>query len=597
MVRVPTLVCLGLVLLARPARSQKAKTAPPEFTKQGLLITNFDVLRGDQRNGPRAADALRSRVYHATNHRELDVIDGDDIDRQLVRSGYRTDSTIDPSMIRGLGRVLRADEFVLGTVDADKKEVRLHAELVLMRDGRLRQPLPDVRAPKLDSAASMLAREVVAARAQLVHERRCENALRDRHAAEAMMHAQAGVDAYSQSTIARVCLMWALDANHGSHEDVLRVARQVLAIDGGSYHAIEFSALMLDSLHRVDEAGAAWLQLAATDTENIELAERVIFSLSVDGNTRLAQPLATRLAARFPEEIQLVREEWLAAYENHDWPAAVAAGETLMQRDTMALRDGTFYRRLATAYHEAGNVYRALEFIARGVAGFPDDPRMYALYAQYVRAESDTVLPRGLALFPKSPELIALVAQDLKRRGRAEESLVMTKRLLEVDSSVSQGYLAIAQQEFELGRPDSALVSLHKALARGEDSGTVAQFALSKGNGLYQAANGTKISKDFLLALHYVSFADSVHRTSSSQLLVGAASLGAAQTTLTEATKLADKGDRCSMMQSAGELVPVARRGLTAGQVLMPDATKESLDFLDKLEPYLTEQTKASCAP
>ena len=67
------------------------------------------------------------------------------------------------------------------------------------------------------------------------------------------------------------------------------------------------------------------------------------------------------------------------------------------------------------------------------------------------------------------------------------------------------GRLTIAQLEIEVGRPDSALVSLRRAVLAGEDSSLVAQFALAKGNTLYRAANGTKMSTDFGLALRFLT--------------------------------------------------------------------------------------------
>src|SRR5207237_49928 len=121
-----------------------------------------------------------------------------------------------------------------------------------------------------------------------------------------------------------------------------------------------------------------------------------------------------------------------------------------------------------------------------------------------------TVIPRGLALFPQSAELAALHAKELRSRGKLAESLDATKRAVELDSTMAQGRLTVAQLEIELGRPDSALVSLRRALAGGEDSSLVAQFALAKGNAFYRAANGTKSSADFGLALRFLSFADSV---------------------------------------------------------------------------------------
>ena len=85
-------------------------------------------------------------------------------------------------------------------------------------------------------------------------------------------------------------------------------------------------------------------------------------------------------------------------------------------------------------------------------------------------------------------------AKDLRAHGKIAESLNATRRAVDLDSTMAQGRLMIAQLEMELGRPDSALVTMRRALAGGEDSAFVAEFALSKGNSLYRAANTTKTS-------------------------------------------------------------------------------------------------------
>jgi hypothetical protein len=147
----------------------------------------------------------------------------------------------------------------------------------------------------------------------------------------------------------------------------------------------------------------------------------------------------------------------------------------------------------------------------------------------------------------------------------------------------------------ELGRPDSALASLRRALARGEDTAAVAQFALGKGNTLYRGANGTKSSVDFRLAARFLAFADSLRSLPTSRFLLGAAALGVVQTTLTEAPKLGDKVRGCEFARSATEMLPVARAGLEAGREIAAEAAQQSLDYLAQLEPYAKQQMTAFC--
>jgi len=155
----------------------------------------------------------------------------------------------------------------------------------------------------------------------------------------------------------------------------------------------------------------------------------------------------------------------------------------------------------------------------------------------------------------------------------------------------------IAQAELELGRPDSALMTMKKAAAAGEDSSTLAQFALSKGNTLLRAANGTKTLADFVVAMRYLSFADSLRPTPQTKFLLGVSAVSVAQVALMEAPNLKEKEQRCSLAQFGAETLPIARHGLDGGNEVMPDAAKQYRDYLDIISPYAEKQISAFCTP
>jgi tetratricopeptide (TPR) repeat protein len=263
-------------------------------------------------------------------------------------------------------------------------------------------------------------------------------------------------------------------------------------------------------------------------------------------------------------------------------------------RDPDVVADSTFFLRLTTAYRAANLPFKAVEAAAYAASAFPNDARLYSLYAQLVRAEADTVIPRGIALFPNNAELAVMNARDLRAKGKLAESLTATRRAVALDSSMEQGQLMVAQLEVELGRPDSALAALRQALSGGEDTALVAQFALAKGNALYRAASTTKTSADFELSLRFISFADSVHTTTQSRFLSGVAALGVAQTALAEGAKLPDKKAGCLLAQHGAELVPVARAGVEAGREAFAEAAAQSLQFIAELEAYVA-QSRKSC--
>jgi tetratricopeptide (TPR) repeat protein len=587
-----------LFAAAVPAASAEAQRRRPvrEFTRQGILVTHFTPGEGaDMRLGRRAADAVRSRVAKLTERRDLDVISPALVQVELEQGGFRTDTVVETALMPSLGRQLRADEYIVATVARSPSGVRLSGQLVLIRDKRLRQPLPPASAVTLDAAADEFAGSIVAARAQLDHQRRCENSLREMQGARALASARAGVAAYARATIARTCLVWAMRATGAPATDVLSTARELLALDEENGHALEAAAISLDTLRRPNEAADMWLRLAATDSTDRNLTERVLVALFDGGNSRRAEPLALRAWGAHPEHLPFVRQVWRITVRNRSWSHAIRAGEALFATDSAARADPTFYLRLATAYRSNDQPFKAMEMAARGVTAFPRDGRLYALYTQFVQAEADTAIGRGLALFPQNAELLALNAKELRARGKLAESLEASRLAVAADSTLPQGELMVAQTEMDLGRPDSALISLRRALARGEDTTAVAQFALGKGNTLYRAANGTKSSSDFKLASRFIAFADSLRSLPTSRFLLGAAALGVVQTALTEAPKLNDKVRGCEFARSASEMLPVARAGLEAGREIAAEAAQQSLEYLTQLEPYAKQQMAVFC--
>jgi tetratricopeptide (TPR) repeat protein len=588
----------GVLLMLAAAASggaQRGKKDPPEFTPQGLLIVHFAPRAGaDMKLGRRAGDAVRSRVGRLIDKKEVNLIDAGEVGYRMERAGYNPDTTYDLQEIRSAGKFFRADEFVMASVSNGPAGPRLAGSLVLLRDERLRQPLPDATAPKLDSAAALFARSVVAARVQLVHERRCENALRAGSGLRAVEAAREGVNAYPSGSIVRTCLVWALHQNGAPAKEVLAEAESLLAIDSVSPHGLEAAAVALDSLRRREPAAGYWIRLAATDTADLDLAVRVGYALLDGGNASAAEPFLVALSNAHPDDIRFVLQKWRAAYENKHWPVAIAAGEALLERDSISRRDSLFYYRLGLAYHSANQTIKAVETLAHGVNAFRNDAKMYALYTQYIKAEADTVLPRGLALFPRSVELLNLHATELHARGKVSEALDATRQLVQLDSATKHGHVAIAQYQIELNRPDSALASLHAALASGDDSTFVATFALAKGYALYQAAAGAAPSNaDVAPALRMLAFADSVQTSEQARFLTGMAALAVAQTALKESMKLTDKGESCKRVRVAADVIPLARVGLH--EASFAETAKQSLDLLDQIDPYAQQQLKVLC--
>lgn len=568
---------------------------------QGVLVGNFHVVsgasRGDLRYGRRVGDEIRGVLEGVVNKRETKVISGYDIREAYIKSGFQVDTTLSLKELKQLGEYFRTDEIVAGTATRmPSGAVRIESSMHLWRDPRMRQPYPTVTAPTLEQAAKQLGNEIHKSRVQLRHQRRCENSLRESKGNDAIRQAREGISAYPRGTLSRTCLVWALEAIGAPKADVLEAAQALLEIDPVAPHALSAAAIALDSLKRRDQAAEMWLRLAATDSMNLELLERVIFAMAEGGNSRRAEPLIVRMSNAHPDNMQLMRQKWRVANDNRNWPLAIAAGEKLMMFDAEAPGDSTFYLKLATAYRNNQQPFKSVETVAKGVVAFPKDPKLYAFYTQFIKDEADTVIGRGLAMFPENAALLALNARDLRTKGRIEESLESSKRAVALDSTMP-GRLMIAQAEMELGRPDSALVTAHRAVAAGEDLNGVAAFVLSKGNTLLRGANATKARADFLLAMRFLAYADSLKPTPQTKFLLGASALSVAQSALQEAPNLKVKEEACILAQLGSQTLPIARMGLEGGVDVSPEATRQYLEYLDVIAPFAEKQIAAFCTP
>jgi tetratricopeptide (TPR) repeat protein len=587
----PTNVLGVIVLLTSvvPATNPLGAQRQQEFTQQGVLVSPFKS--ADKKLGNHVADEIRGRLGKTASKRELEVIDEKSMTTALFNAGFPGDMVPDLSQVRALSRYLRADEYLMGTVDKTPAGIRVNAKLILARDVRMQQPLPEVVDPDADRAAARVSAFVAEARRQLSPQRRCENHLRDGRAAQAIEAAREGVRLYPRSTLARRCLLAASLAVGTSADSILAMASEMLKVDSVSFYALEGAAQAYDVVKNRDRAAEMWLRLQKVDSADIELGERVVSALLYDGNSLKAEPLVTKLSDAAPDHLGLMRLRWQVLFANKSWKEATRIGGILLATDSVSSGDSTFMLRLATAYKSNGNSVRAVEVAARALQAFPTNQRIFSTYVQLVRGEAVEGLTRGLAAFPSNAEFKIMQSQDLKIRGKAEESVDAMREALALDSTIQHGHIQLARAQADLGQNDSAYASLKRALAAGEDSALVAQFALARGNQLLRAAAQTKMRQDYLLAMRFASLADSVRDTPSAKFVVGITATNVAMSAATEAPKTKD----CELSRLGFDMIAIAQPNLAAGADIAAQAVKQYQDYLVQLQPVSARQVEVFC--
>src|SRR2546422_4433807 len=160
-------------LSAPTALAAQSRVGPNPDTPR-LLVAVF--ASSDRASGVQAADAIRTRVQSTTNIKQLYVIPKTDITNYLESSGYKPDSSLGPTDLKELAKLLRADEVLSGSVTRTANGVRIEPRLMLARDVAFAQPLPPVDAGSAADAARSIERALNDARKQLPDNRLCENA-------------------------------------------------------------------------------------------------------------------------------------------------------------------------------------------------------------------------------------------------------------------------------------------------------------------------------------------------------------------------------------------------------------------------------------
>lgn len=518
------------LLLALPgaARAQ-------EFTRQTLLVAPLHA-DGSNRVARQVAGGLRTRVARLSVRRELFVVGSDTVESLLHNSGFRADTVLSEVQTLVLARQMRADEVVVGRVVSRPGLVEVHAQLRIMRDWRLRQPLPVVRATSAGAAADTLARYVVEARSQMTGLRRCENFAREGKLRDAARSAEAAIAQYPASTLARNCLAIILPFNEAPADSIRRVTEALLARDTLNVVAAVIHAQSLMTLERRDDAARAWTRVITLRPDSLTLGLNAVEYLLRLQQPTLALESATKLIAVHPGEPRFRRLAFRAHVALGAWPAVAALGDSLDVQDPEFRGDSTYAIRHVQALRVVADTLGALSKSARVVKEHPGDVGLYLQYLQLVSGENAAALARGLANFPGSSELHVLAARAAVTAGKRRDAIASLSAAVSTDPFLLQGFLQMAELWFEEEQPDSALAAIARAPRNGATD-LLRAYTIARGRQMIRQASDTT-PQAWKRAVTLFALADTLDSQSDSRALLAAASLQLARTELVIATQV-----------------------------------------------------------
>ncbi len=513
----------------------------------------------DKDLGVQAAEAIRNRLTRETNVREMIVVPKADINNSLQSSGYSTTEALAPGDAKALATLVRAAQYVDGSVTKTPTGYRIDARLVLARDMNRGQVLPPAEGAKLDDAAGKVAVAIKSARRQLPAEEQCHNNSSQGKYQEAIAAARAELQRNPTANLVAVCLAQAY-ARAKMDDSAVAVAERVRASDPRNPTALRLLVEVYQA--KQDPRGLdALAALAASDPTNIRQLQDVINEFGKAGQPQRAIPLVRDLLATNSGDPQLLNLAWLVYLNAKDFQGAIPIGLELARVDTAAAT-ADYFARLAGAYAGLNQTQQAAEAAARGAAKFPGDA--------------------NLLLFDASTKL---------RAGQFQAAADAARRAITVNPKLENAYLVLAQALSNLNQPDVFAQTLQEASRNGVNKSILAALALSQGNTLFKAAQASKDRADFQRAIRFLAMSDTLEASPDARFLIGASAFYIGQS----ATNDASERKSCELARTARDSFTMAQANLPAGGQKFPNEATQLLNAIPQFSPAVNDYIKRFC--
>jgi tetratricopeptide (TPR) repeat protein len=556
-------------LKARLRRSGLVLTALATFVGSPLLAQSgktgervmIPTLQSSDRDlGVQAAEAIRNQLQKQTNIRDLVVVPKADINNSLQSSGYSTTEALAPGDAKALATLVRAPQYLEGTVSKTPTGYKIDSRLIISRDLARGQALPTAQGGKLDDAASQVAKAIKDARRQLAGEETCHNAVAQGQYQAGVTAARAAMASYPNANIAAACLV---DAYAGLKMDdsVIAVSERIRASDPRNIVALRRLAEIYRTKNDTTRELAVLSSLAAADPTNIKLLQDVVNQMAATGHAQQAIPLVRDLLQNNPGDPQLLNLAWLVYLNAKDYQGAVDIGTEMVRVDTTAAT-ANYYTRLVAAYTALNQPQKASEAAARGAAKFPNDPTL------------------GL-----------IGANSMYKAGQLQQALDAAKKAVAANPKNPQGYFLLATIQGALNQYDDVANTLNQAKANGADPTGLSQIALQQGSNAYKAGQGSKDRADFQRAIKFLQLSDQLVPSVDAKFLLGASAFSLGQS----ATIDANEKRSCDLARTARDAFTLAQMNLPAGGQKYPNEAAQLLTAIPQFTPAVDNEIKRFC--
>jgi predicted Zn-dependent protease len=493
-----------------------------------------------------------------------------DIDNTLIQSGYKPDSALSPNDIKELGKLVRADEIIDGTVQKSGTSYRITARLFLPRDVSLSQPLvTNLETNNLGDAAKQIVGEYDKARKQIPDNGACENGIRANTPAVAITAARKGIATYPKATITRLCLASAYaamkttaDSTGPWKDSVISITKDIMNLDKSSRIAYQLQYDAFKSKNDTANALQALVGLMNADPTNTTLREQVISELVTSGKADIAVPTAKALIADNPGDPQYARTYWLVLRAASKYKESVPAGIAYVSIDT-AQADTNYFKR-----------------------------QIQDLAADSAFAKAAEMAATGSAKFPRNSQLLVLKAQNERKAGQLPAAKASLERALTLDPKIPGANLLLAQISNDLGSTEDAIKATKADVAADpSNNARDSQFMLGLGSAAYKAAVASKKPEDFQKAITLLKASDEINPNEQAAFFIAVASFAELQ----QAAETLPKSKSCEEFKSASDLLTAVSTYMPRGGKVNPQAAGQILGAVPQFSAFIDGSMKKFC--
>lgn len=572
-------VILSLFVMATPALAQpRVNQEPPQRGGAPRPETPYIVIatfRSDDRKlGVEAADEVRKRVSSEHSAQELFVVTKRNIEATLSASGYRPDSALSASDLYELSKQLHGEYILDAEATKSGGGVRITPRLMLKTGTTpLSQPLPVANGKDAGDAAKMVEKSITDAIKGIAPYKLCITDLRAQKWAEAAKNAAAGIAAYPNSTLSRVCLLSAVTGSKGSPDSVIAVASGILALDSTSTLAL--SNLFDARVQKNDTKGAldVGTRLLATDPNNRELAKRLVQMYVTDNQPDKALALIETLLKDNPGDVELVATKWKVLLAAGRWKEAIAVGEELAKLDPSQVTVEYYNRMIGAA--QKGDSASVLRF-----------------------AEAAS------AKFPKDISFINLVTAGYAKSGQLPKALEWGRKASQIDPKDPTPWQFILAIQNQMHQPDSMVASAREAAKAGVPKDSLSSALVGVVGPAINKATASHDRADWQAALSTAQVVDEIVGTAQTKYFVGVSAYSIMGDAAQNVQKLYNSGKpakgttpkMCEEIKVIDDYSAIAATNLQAGGRFDPKTAGELLSNLPAITQFASQlKTALKC--